>query len=177
MEGLEKMALIKCVECGNKISDSAEACPNCGFPMREYISYVNNEKKQIKERQIQLENERKKEQQRIEEEQRIANTKCHECGQVIGNVEVCPYCGFSMADYKKEQEQAERRRVNLQHVNQNSISTSTYKSSNGVACPYCGSTNVRKISISSRAASTLAFGIMSKKIGKQWHCNNCKSDF
>lgn len=171
------MALIKCVECGNKISDSAEACPNCGFPMREYISYVNNEKKQIKERQIQLENERKKEQQKIAEEQRIANTKCHECGQVIGSVDICPYCGFSMVDYKTKEKQAERRQANLQHVNQNSISTSTYKTSNRVTCPYCRSTNVKKISASSRAASTIAFGIMSKKIGKQWHCNSCKSDF
>lgn len=24
------MALIKCIECGKKISDSEEKCPNCG---------------------------------------------------------------------------------------------------------------------------------------------------
>ncbi len=27
------MALIKCPECGNTVSDKAEACPNCGFPI------------------------------------------------------------------------------------------------------------------------------------------------
>lgn len=27
------MALIECSECKNKISDHAEACPNCGAPM------------------------------------------------------------------------------------------------------------------------------------------------
>src|SRR5688572_17852619 len=26
------MALVKCGECGNKISDKATACPNCGAP-------------------------------------------------------------------------------------------------------------------------------------------------
>ena len=27
------MALIKCPECGKAVSDKAEACPNCGFPV------------------------------------------------------------------------------------------------------------------------------------------------
>lgn len=44
-------------------------------------------------------------------------------------------------------------------------------------CPYCGSTNLTKVSGTSRFASTLMFGIGSKKVGKQWKCNNCKSYF
>lgn len=28
-----KMALIKCSECGKEISDKAKACPNCGYPL------------------------------------------------------------------------------------------------------------------------------------------------
>lgn len=47
----------------------------------------------------------------------------------------------------------------------------------GVSCPYCKATNVKKISSSSRIVSTSLFGLGSKKIGKQWHCNKCKSDF
>ncbi len=27
------MALIKCPECGKAVSDKAEACPNCGYPV------------------------------------------------------------------------------------------------------------------------------------------------
>ena len=46
-----------------------------------------------------------------------------------------------------------------------------------VTCPYCQSTNTKKISGTSRFMSTGIFGLASKKIGKQWHCNNCKSDF
>lgn len=46
-----------------------------------------------------------------------------------------------------------------------------------ITCPYCNSTNTKKISTASRAGSILGFGILSKKIGKQWHCNNCGSDF
>jgi len=28
-----EMALINCPECGGKISEFAEVCPHCGFPM------------------------------------------------------------------------------------------------------------------------------------------------
>lgn len=46
-----------------------------------------------------------------------------------------------------------------------------------VTCPYCNSPNVKKVGIGGRLASTLTLGIASSKIGKQWHCNNCKSNF
>lgn len=46
-----------------------------------------------------------------------------------------------------------------------------------VKCPYCNSTNTKKISTLSRMGSFATFGFAGKKIGKQWHCNNCKSDF
>lgn len=47
----------------------------------------------------------------------------------------------------------------------------------GVKCPYCNATNVKKISSANRIVSTGLFGLGSKKIGKQWHCNHCGSDF
>ena len=49
--------------------------------------------------------------------------------------------------------------------------------SSQVHCPYCNSTNVNRISSTKKAMSIIGFGILSNKIGKQWHCNNCKSDF
>ena len=48
---------------------------------------------------------------------------------------------------------------------------------NKVHCPYCNSTNCKKISGVSKATSVAMFGIFSQKVKKQWHCNNCKSDF
>lgn len=47
----------------------------------------------------------------------------------------------------------------------------------GVECPYCKSKHTKKISTTSRMISTSLFGLGSKKIGKQWHCNECGSDF
>lgn len=51
------------------------------------------------------------------------------------------------------------------------------KSKHVLHCPYCNSTNVKKITTTSRVVSTAAVGVASNKIGKQWHCNKCKSNF
>lgn len=36
------MSLIFCPECGRQISDKAEACPNCGFPVQKLYSKAND---------------------------------------------------------------------------------------------------------------------------------------
>ena len=46
-----------------------------------------------------------------------------------------------------------------------------------VTCPYCQSTNTKKIGVLGRSTSISLFGLASGKVGKQWHCNSCKSDF
>ncbi len=49
---------------------------------------------------------------------------------------------------------------------------------NNAECPYCHSKNTKKIGGLSKASSVALFGIFAVgKVGKQWHCNNCKSDF
>lgn len=41
------MALIKCPECGNEISDKAYSCPKCGCPIKqEKIIIVKKDYKQ-----------------------------------------------------------------------------------------------------------------------------------
>lgn len=47
----------------------------------------------------------------------------------------------------------------------------------GAECPYCHSKDTYKLSGLSKGASIATFGLFSNKIGKQWHCNNCKSNF
>ena len=47
-----------------------------------------------------------------------------------------------------------------------------------IACPYCKSTNTKKISILSKAMSVGIFGIFALgKTTKQFYCNNCKAYF
>lgn len=47
-----------------------------------------------------------------------------------------------------------------------------------IECPYCHSTDTKKISTMSKAVHTAVFGIWSMgRNGKEWHCNHCDSDF
>ena len=47
-----------------------------------------------------------------------------------------------------------------------------------ITCPYCQSTNTKKISGLSKAVSVGLFGIFALgKTTKQFHCNNCSADF
>lgn len=46
-----------------------------------------------------------------------------------------------------------------------------------VECPYCKSKSTKKISSIGKGISIITLGLLSSKIGKQWHCNNCNSDF
>ncbi len=47
-----------------------------------------------------------------------------------------------------------------------------------VECPYCHSVNTKKITNTSKAVHTALFGIFSmSRNTKNFHCNNCGSDF
>ena len=55
--------------------------------------------------------------------------------------------------------------------------TSYMKSQPTITCPYCQSTRVDRIGLLSRIASIEIWGLASNKIGKEWHCNDCGSNF
>lgn len=67
--------------------------------------------------------------------------------------------------------------VDMDPQQQERVNYEAAESMRKVTCPYCGSVNVKKVSTISRMASVSFFGLGSKKVSKQWHCNNCKSDF
>ena len=46
-----------------------------------------------------------------------------------------------------------------------------------VTCPYCQSTKCSRISILGRMVSVEFWGFASNKLGKQWHCHDCGSNF
>lgn len=77
--------------------------------------------------------------------------------------------------YQKQQELKAKQKVN--EVRERVQLQQDLASGKRVVCPYCKSTNTEKISTMSRAVSVSLVGAASGKIGKHWHCNNCKSDF
>lgn len=90
---------------------------------------------------------------------------------------------FIPSNKTKEQlmdEYATRNKLNEQRQEQARIAQANAQAQellNKVHCPYCNSTNCKKISGVSKATSVAMFGIFSQKVKKQWHCNNCRSDF
>lgn len=87
------------------------------------------------------------------------------------------------AKYRKDIEEGKKRYKELQaqkQVDELRAKIQTQQDlANGkrVVCPYCKSTNTEKISTMSRAVSVSLVGVASGKIGKQWHCKNCGSNF
>ena len=75
------------------------------------------------------------------------------------------------------QKQGERYWVdaNNKSVSYNVIYPRSNNQSNSqIVCPYCKSTDTKKIDVVSRGTSFGLFGFGSSKVGKQWHCNRCK---
>lgn len=95
--------------------------------------------------------------------------KCNKAYDFESNTKyskICPKCKVEMnffMNWDKDTEKAKR--------------TKQVKIYKPVQCPYCHSTKTNKISVLSRSMSVGLFGFGSSKIGKQWHCENCKSDF
>lgn len=86
--------------------------------------------------------------------------KCYHCGNETKNhiFSKCPE-SWILARQKKDME--------MKMAMQNNIPR----------CPTCRSTNIRKISATSKVASVAVWGVLSRKVHKQWHCNACGSEW
>lgn len=99
----------------------------------------------------------------------VSKFECSDCGSLSGTLEENDYklgvrCNNCNKLHIMIEKQTTINNRNKQIVQKN----------NQPKCPMCGSTNISKISAMSRATSIIGFGILSKKIGKQWQCNNPK---
>ena len=191
------MSKIICPECDKSISSFAKECPNCGFPMADFLQEHNlNDSTKV--------------------------WVCTKCGNQDNDNEknpLCEYCKNPLVqtdidnktiykimselkddgyhqytidiakqygdDFSEEAYEHRIQKMNERHEyymrkyerTHSQSQQPTQSSTPQVTCPYCKSTNCKKISSGSRWLSTGLFGLSSKKIGKQWHCNSCGSDF
>ena len=77
----------------------------------------------------------------------------------------------------KEQKEILQKRIRKSEESRINEYQQKYLAEHNIHCPYCNSTNVTKIGTVNRAVSVGMLGLASKKLGKQWHCNDCGSDF
>lgn len=162
------MALLKCFECGNNVSEYAQSCPNCGCPInliKEKIETQNTDK------QIMLYN--KKEYDFFEVYSLLCNNQTvpaiKKCVEIlkISTIEaklVIDVIKFNNNEIPYDYEECLER---LRDYN-----SSGHR--NYPKCPTCGSSNVKRISTSKRMVSVATLGIASNSMGKTYECLNCK---
>lgn len=158
------MALIVCPECGKEVSDKSEACIHCGYPLINTKCNINGIVYDFKE-ELPIALLEKTEDYvsaigKIRKKTSLTLMDADDLVDIIREIKAIPETftpKYPLEDREK-----------------------LYGDSRGksVECPYCHSKNIKKISGLSKAGSVALFGIFAVgKAGKQWHCNNCNSDF
>lgn len=155
------MALITCPECTKIFSDKASNCPNCGCPTEQIIKNLEIQKILIKYKDV-IDNLK-------------ITYKCNVCGNTEFDTEI--FAGILMSVCTKCKNHANIVIVNQEELNQWKQQTSCIKRPTTPECPYCHSHDTKKIGSGGRTLSLLTLGLAGSKIGKQWHCKHCGSDF
>ena len=102
---------------------------------------------------------------------------CPECNnEVDDNLSICPHCGFDLALYNKFFDRIYATKLN-QLNKENNFSTLDGDTAAVPRCPYCGSSDLDRITSIEKVANIALFGLFGNKRRYQWHCNNCKTDF
>ena len=87
-------------------------------------------------------------------------TTCPVCqGKVSSAAPSCPHCGQPMSNGQIASSQTVQKPL-AQHPT-------------GPRCPTCGSANISKIGYFDRATSVMFWGLASRKMGKQFSCDDC----
>ena len=99
---------------------------------------------------------------------------------------ICPTCGNKL-HYSRTLEFDDNNNMIREYLsNGNVIDTASNPNQQSrpqpapkptITCPYCNSTNCKKLGVISRGVSFGIFGMGSSKIGKNFHCNSCGADF
>lgn len=96
--------------------------------------------------------------------------RCKKCKRKYPKLFVkCPKCNQQLIKLSIEDKQANKL--------VNSIIVETHQEQNIPKCPTCGSTNIEKISTTSKTIGFVAVGVFSSNFGKTMHCKNCGSKF
>lgn len=104
--------------------------------------------------------------------------QCPNCGRTYTEFENVYYCGNCNYRLIKQENIKKIKNPELSKREYNVIGTINDPTNSIIECPYCHSKNIKKISNLSKAGSVALFGVFALgKTSKQWHCNNCNSDF
>lgn len=158
------MALIKCPECNHDVSTLATACPNCGCPISPTIlERTSNTVCEILGKQYELETV-------------LSLLKAGEKIKAIKIARETTGLGLAESSYLIDEIIENGYRVPPKSC---ITSNSRKQSSDRVQpkCPTCGSTDLTKLGIMSRAIDGAIFGKLSVEGRAQFRCNKCGYQF
>lgn len=91
---------------------------------------------------------------------------------------ICKHCGNDTSIVKRSKF-AEFGECTLCHdMTYRKPLAESYVGNQIVRCPYCNHWDTKKISKASKVGSVALWGVYGlAKASKEWHCNNCGSDF
>lgn len=140
-----------CPKCRQNFSDSFDECVYCNSPL------VNG--------QIEIEDASTTETHTMSDSEILEKYKNYR--KTIEN-----QIGRELSDteFLIGLKEARRDSLVLKEEKYNKTSTSE---KNVPKCPTCQSTDIKKVSTASKAGSVFMWGLLSQKVKKQWHCNNC----
>lgn len=104
--------------------------------------------------------------------------QCPNCGRKYSEFENKFYCGTCNYRLLKTEDIKSIKNPEISRRKYSIIGEIQDQTKPTITCPYCQSTNTKKITNTSKAIHTAVFGIFSiGRNSRNYHCNNCKSDF
>ena len=159
-----------CGSCGTS-SDRFPVCHFCGCEdMLEFdSSYIESVEKEIA-------NMPKEQREDLEKDEIPISSKYWTKAQISLNEYMRRKYAFTNPQFSKSKYNKRINDIKKSRQEMNQLFQEAYDETHGrkkVKCPTCGSTNTKKISGLSKAASVGLFGIFSQKVKHQFHCNSC----
>ncbi len=148
-----------CIECGRQLFDYDKICDKCNSNNIISEKKYNEIVAEIKHASI------------LTKKKLLQNHNYKCIYDRLQQPEVSYHKPVILENSNYEYDEKYWERINQHTINKN-ISTKPT-----VECPYCHSTNTKKITNASKAVNTALFGIFGTKRHKQWHCNQCGSNF
>lgn len=144
------MALMSCPECNKEISDKSKNCVYCGYPVSKYK--LQNFK--IGERTYDL--------------SFVLDNTITKKEKIIKFQDLSGY-GLKESMYFVLDLYEEYDIIDNVNMQTNIVASKDCKPH----CPTCNSTNLNKISTTSKVMNTAVWGILGTKRHKTFHCNSC----
>ena len=134
------MALIRCPECGKEISDKAEACPNCGYP----IAGLGKATRTTNEYAVILENAGVNKVKAIRDVREVTGLGLKDAKEMMENVPcvVIDKISLEAATAIKNAFQDDGAVVSVVSSDDKSTKIAVANEANKIRCPRCGSTQI-----------------------------------